>query len=129
MELFEKIMLAACVAMLTGALALAITRLVIGPNSLDRVVSLDTIVAVAQCVVAVFIGFSLDSTTAPVIVVLALIAFLGSVSVGRFRVPDSDVVPGQSGKAEAGWARIETAAQDPHMPWPKVRRKGGEQKR
>lgn len=127
MELFERIMLAACAGMLSMTLALAIIRLVIGPNSLDRVVSLDMIVAVAQCVVAVFIGFSLDATTAPVIIVLALLAFLGSVSVGRFRVPDSDVVPSQSGKAEAGWARIEAATQDPHMPWPQVRRKAGEQ--
>ena len=93
MGTFEQVMLWASASMLTGALILAISRMLIGPKSLDRVVSLDTIVAVAQCSIAVYIGFSLDSTTAPVIAALALISFLGSVSVARFRVADSAEIP------------------------------------
>lgn len=93
MDTIEQIALWSCTALLTAALIVAIIRLIIGPNSLDRVVSMDTIVAVAQCAIAVYIGISLDSTTAPVIVALALIGFLGSVSVARFRVEDSTRIP------------------------------------
>ncbi|NMM88471.1 cation:proton antiporter [Rhodococcus sp. SRB_17] len=63
-------------------------RLIDGPSSLDRLVALDTIVAVAICGLAVWAAYSADTTIIPAIVALALVGFIGSVSVARFRVSD-----------------------------------------
>lgn len=63
-------------------------RLLDGPSSLDRLVALDTIVAVAICGLAVWAAYSEDTTIVPAIVALALVGFIGSVSVARFRVSD-----------------------------------------
>lgn len=74
---------------LTAALALTMIRLVAGPNTLDRLISLDTLVAVAQGGLGVYIAWTRDTTPAAALVALALVAFLGSVSVARFRVSDN----------------------------------------
>lgn len=63
-------------------------RLLDGPNSLDRLVAMDTLVAVAICGLAVWAAYSHDTTIVPAIVALALVGFIGSVSVARFRVSD-----------------------------------------
>ncbi|GAA4397015.1 monovalent cation/H+ antiporter complex subunit F [Tsukamurella soli] len=71
-------------------LAAAITtyRLLDGPSTLDRVVAVDALVAIAMCGLAVWAAFSGNSTVVPGIVALSLIGFVGSTSVARFRVPD-----------------------------------------
>ena len=74
---------------LTAALALTMIRLVAGPNTLDRLISLDTLVAVAQGGLGVYIAWTRDTTPVAALVALALVAFLGSVSVARFRVSDN----------------------------------------
>lgn len=78
---------------LTVALFLTTFRLVGGPNTLDRMISLDTLAAIAQCGLGVYIAWTMDTTPAAALVALALVAFLGSVSVARFRVNDSSGVP------------------------------------
>lgn len=84
-----------CVAIiaLTAALFATMIRLVGGPNTLDRLISLDTLVAVAQGGIGVYIAWTADTTPAAALVALALVAFLGSVSVARFRVNDSVGMP------------------------------------
>jgi len=74
---------------LTAALFATMIRLVGGPNTLDRLISLDALVAVAQGGIGVYIAWSKDTTPAAALVALALVAFLGSVSVARFRVNDT----------------------------------------
>ncbi|MBS7547906.1 monovalent cation/H+ antiporter complex subunit F [Dietzia massiliensis] len=74
---------------LTAALFVTMIRLVGGPNTLDRLISLDMMVAVAQGGIAVYIAWTKDTTPAAALVALALVAFLGSVSVARFRVSDN----------------------------------------
>jgi multicomponent Na+:H+ antiporter subunit F len=74
--------------MLVAAAALTTFRILAGPNTLDRLVGLDTIVAVAMCGLGTWAAFSLDSTVVYGITALSLISFVGSVSVTRFRVPD-----------------------------------------
>lgn len=97
METFEQVVLYICAGVLSVSLLLTMFRMAIGPNSIDRVMSLDTISATAQCGVALYIAWTLDTTPIAMVLVLALIGFLGSVSVARFRVPDSNVLPvGQS---------------------------------
>ena len=74
--------------MLVAAAALITFRILAGPNTLDRLIGLDTIVAVAMCGLGTWAAFSLDSTVVYGITALSLISFVGSVSVTRFRVPD-----------------------------------------
>ena len=74
--------------MLVAAAALTVFRILAGPNTLDRLVALDTLVAVAMCGLGAWAAFSLDSTVVYGIAALSLISFVGSVSVARFRVPD-----------------------------------------
>lgn len=109
MDTFEQVVLYICAGVLSVSLLLTMFRMAIGPNSIDRVMSLDTISATAQCGVALYIAWTLDTTPIPMVLVLALIGFLGSVSVARFRVPDSNVVPGHSA-VETGSAAGQAAA-------------------
>ena len=76
--------------MLTIAAAVTMFRLLAGPSTLDRLVALDTLVAVTMCAIGTWAAFSLDTTVTYGLTALALISFVGSVSVARFRVPDSD---------------------------------------
>ena len=75
--------------MLVAAAALTTFRILAGPSTLDRLVGLDTIVAVAMCGLGTWAAFSLDSTVVYGMTALSLISFVGSVSVARFRVPDA----------------------------------------
>lgn len=75
------------------SLFVAMVRLVGGPNTLDRMISLDMVAAVAQGGLGVYIAWTKDTTVAAALVALALVAFLGSVSVARFRVADNIGVP------------------------------------
>ena len=74
--------------MLVAAATITMVRLLAGPSTLDRLVALDTIVAVAMCAIGTWAAYSRDSTVVYGITALALISFVGSVSVARFRVPD-----------------------------------------
>lgn len=91
--------------LLSIALFLTVFRLVAGPGTLDRLVSLDTFAAVCQCGIGVYIAWTRDTTPASAIVALALIGFLGSVAVTRFRVPDENVSAPTGAEDEEGTAR------------------------
>lgn len=81
---------------LTAALFASMIRLVGGPNTLDRIISLDMLAAIAQCGLGVYIAWTKDTTASAALVALALVAFLGSVSVARFRVSDNIGQPEES---------------------------------
>lgn len=70
-------------ALLCAAAALTMARLVLGPSMLDRVVATDVLIAVVVCGLALAAAAGGDSTTVPVLVVVSLLGFLGSVSVAR----------------------------------------------
>lgn len=74
--------------MLAAAAAIVMFRILAGPSTLDRLVALDTLVAVAMCGIGTWAAYSLDTTVTYGLTALALIGFVGSVSVARFRVPD-----------------------------------------
>ncbi len=74
--------------MLVAAAAVTMIRLLTGPNTLDRLVAVDTLVAVTMCGVGTWAAYSLDTTVTYSLAALALISFVGSISVARFRVPD-----------------------------------------
>jgi multicomponent Na+:H+ antiporter subunit F len=82
------VVLAISGVLLIAAAVITTYRLLAGPGTLDRLVAMDTILAVAMCGLAVWSVYSLDTTIVPAIVALSLISFVGSVSVARFRVKD-----------------------------------------
>jgi multicomponent Na+:H+ antiporter subunit F len=79
---------AVAAAMLSVAALATMFRMLLGPTTLDRLVALDTLVAVTMCAIGTWAAFSLDTTVTYSLTALALITFVGSVSVARFRVPD-----------------------------------------
>ena len=74
--------------MLTTAAVLTMYRLLAGRSTLDRLVALDALVAVTMCAIGTWAAYSRDTTVTYGLTALALISFVGSVSVARFRVPD-----------------------------------------
>lgn len=74
--------------LLTAAALLTTYRVVVGPSTLDRVVGVDSLIAIAASGLAVWAAYSADTTPIPAIVALALVGFLGSAAVSRFRVRD-----------------------------------------
>jgi multicomponent Na+:H+ antiporter subunit F len=82
------------VAIIAGTmlgLAAAITgiRLLIGPTTLDRVVAMDMLVAIILCSIATVVTLTADSSPLPVLVVVALLGFVGSASIARLLGPRS----------------------------------------
>ncbi|MFD6895794.1 monovalent cation/H+ antiporter complex subunit F [Rhodococcus sp. NPDC060086] len=65
-------------------------RVLAGPSSLDRLVGVDALLAIAICGVSIWMVYTRDTTLAPAVVALALVGFIGSVSVARFRVRDEE---------------------------------------
>ena len=76
--------------MLSAAAGVTMFRLLSGPSTLDRLVSLDTMIAVTMCGIGTWAAYSLDTTVTYSMAALALISFVGSVSIARFRVADTD---------------------------------------
>lgn len=85
------VVLAVCVALLAVAALLLIARISLGPTMLDRVVALDVLVAVIICGLGLEAAANRHATTLPVLGVLSLVGFVGSVSVARFTRGKDDV--------------------------------------
>ncbi|WP_046294787.1 monovalent cation/H+ antiporter complex subunit F [Mycolicibacter arupensis] len=70
------------------AAVITMYRLLAGPSTLDRLVALDTLAAMNMCGIGIWAAASRDTTVTYSLAALALVGFIGSVSVARFRVPD-----------------------------------------
>jgi multicomponent Na+:H+ antiporter subunit F len=81
---------AICAVLLSITGALCIVRIVRGPTMLDRTVAADVFVAASAGAIGVEAAVGRHNTTLSILVVLALVAFLGSVSIARFASPDTD---------------------------------------
>ena len=66
-----------------GAL-LALVRLARGPSLLDRVVATDALLVIISAGLAVYAALTRNPTVVPVLVVVSLLGFVGSVSVARY---------------------------------------------
>jgi multicomponent Na+:H+ antiporter subunit F len=73
-----------CFALLGVAAVLILARLAIGPSLLDRVVATDALLVTIACGIAVYCAVYRDISLEPVLLVVALLAFVGSVSVARY---------------------------------------------
>jgi len=69
---------------LAAAALLALARAVRGPSILDRVVATDVLLAIIVAAIASEAAYTEDATALPVLVVLSILGFTGSVSVARF---------------------------------------------
>lgn len=85
------VVLAVCLAMLAAAALLLVVRISRGPTMLDRVVALDVLVAVVICGLALEAAAHRHTTTLPILGVLSLLGFVGSVSIARFTRGSDDV--------------------------------------
>lgn len=94
-----NVVLAVCVVALAAAALLLTTRIALGPTMLDRVIALDVLVAVLIAAIAVEAAEGRHTTTLPILVVLSLTGFVGSVSVARFITPASDLEAEEGGEA------------------------------
>ena len=70
--------------LLTAGALLALVRLVRGPSVLDRIVATDVLLAIVIVAIAAEAAWSGDPTALPILVVLSILGFIGSVSVARF---------------------------------------------
>lgn len=76
--------------LLTVAAMLTLVRIVRGPTVINRVVALDVMVSILISALGLEAAHNRHTTTVPIIVALALVAFVGSVSVARFVARDDD---------------------------------------
>ncbi|MFV2016952.1 MULTISPECIES: monovalent cation/H+ antiporter complex subunit F [unclassified Micromonospora] len=73
------------VGVLLGTAALlAVGRIIRGPSLLDRVVATEVLIAILVGGIAAEAAVNRHATTLPVLVVLSLLGFVGSVSIVRF---------------------------------------------
>ncbi|MFG1812222.1 monovalent cation/H+ antiporter complex subunit F [Kribbella sp. NPDC049174] len=85
------VVLTICVIMLGVSALLLVTRIALGPTMLDRLVALDVLLAVMICGLALEAAINRHTTTLPILGVLSLLGFVGSVSVARFTRGSDDV--------------------------------------
>ena len=71
-------------AFLGGGALLTLARLAAGPSLLDRVVATDTLLVIIAAGLAMYAALERDPTLLPVLVVVSLLAFVGSVGIARY---------------------------------------------
>ena len=70
--------------LLAAGAGLTLIRIVRGPSTLDRIVATDVLLAIIVVAVAAEAAVTRDGTALPILAVLSLLGFTGSVSVARF---------------------------------------------
>jgi len=73
-----------CAALLLGAAVLALIRAERGPSMLDRTVALDVFVTALVGGIVVEAALTGRTDTLPLLVVLSMVGFVGSVTIARF---------------------------------------------
>jgi multicomponent Na+:H+ antiporter subunit F len=73
-----------CAVMLVVGAVCALVRAEKGPSILDRTVALDVLVATMIAGVGVYAAWHRRADVVPVLVVLSLVGFVGSVAIARF---------------------------------------------
>ncbi len=94
-----------CAVLLTFGALFAIMRAERGPSMLDRTVALDIVVTTMIAGVALYAAYFRRADVVPLLVVLSLVGFVGSVTVARF----ASVEPEGEGRVRT---REEVAAEE-----------------
>ena len=95
----------ASAALLAAGASLAIVRAERGPSMLDRTIALDVFTTTLVGAIALEAAFSRRTDTIPILVVLSLVGFVGSVTIARF----ASVEPEDEGRIRTA---DEVAAED-----------------
>jgi len=88
-------------ALLTLAALLLLIRISRGPTMLDRIAALDVLVAVLISGLAIEAAVNRHTTTLPILVVLALVGFVGSVTVARFAEVAPEILAAEEREEQA----------------------------
>jgi len=80
-----------CVVLVTVAMVVIIFRLVKGPNASDRVISLDTIGVCLISLVGLFSILVETSFYLEIILLLAILSFIGTVAFSKF-IEKGDII-------------------------------------
>ncbi|GAA3644144.1 hypothetical protein GCM10022224_003190 [Nonomuraea antimicrobica] len=83
-------------ALLGIGAAASLYRVARGPSMLDRAVALDVFTSLSMCGVGAFAVIRNDYSDLPILLVLSLLGFVGSVSLARF-FADRTGNPGRTG--------------------------------
>ena len=94
-----------CGVLLTVGAVLAVIRAEKGPSMLDRTIALDIVVTTMIAAVALYAAVERRTDVVPILVVLSLVGFVGSVTIARFAA----VEPEGEGRVRT---REEIAAQE-----------------
>ncbi|WP_288818015.1 monovalent cation/H+ antiporter complex subunit F [uncultured Corynebacterium sp.] len=86
------------------AVMITLGHMIAGPNSLDRLVALESMTAMLQGMLAAFMAWSLDTSVVYPMLIIALLGFLSSLAVAKFRVPDEGKIPAKSSRKGAAKA-------------------------
>lgn len=97
--------------LLAASVIVALYRIVRGPSILDRMIGTDVVLAAIMCGLGGYMALSDRTDLLPVLIVLAMLGFVGSVSVSRYVSKSDSMTPG----AEAG-ALSDFSSSDWHMP-------------
>ena len=73
-----------CAVLLTISAVLALVRAEKGPTTLDRTVALDIVTSTIVGAIALEAAWSRRIDTVPILVAVALVGFVGSVTIARF---------------------------------------------
>ncbi len=80
----KEVVLVATAVILSLAAAGAIVRIAVGPSLLDRVLASDVLLAILGAALAIDMALNKHLNNLMLLVALAVIGFIGSVTVARF---------------------------------------------
>jgi multicomponent Na+:H+ antiporter subunit F len=115
----NDVVVAVCAALLVTGAALAVVRAEKGPSILDRTIALDIVLTIMIAGGALYASLERRTDIVPILVVLSLVGFVGSVTVARF----ASIEPPGEGRVrtreeiaaeEAERRRLEDAEQESH---------------
>lgn len=109
--LVVTVIIAVATILFAASVFVALYRVIRGPSILDRMIGTDVILASIMCGLGAFMAVTGRTDLLPVLIVLAMLGFVGSVSVSRYVSKSDSMTPG----AEAG-ALSDFSASDWHMP-------------
>lgn len=82
-----------CSVFLFLAAIMSIIRIARGPKTLDRIVGVDLLVTTIVGAIGLEAVYHRHATTLPVLVVLTLVGFVGSVAIARFASVETKTNP------------------------------------
>lgn len=96
-------------ALLAVGALLAVVRMERGPSMLDRTVAFDVLTTALVGAIAVEAAISRRAESVPILVVLSMVGFIGSVTVARFAAVEP---PKQGRQDDAGQAPTTSTGHD-----------------